>query len=155
MFATARNPLAVYQSVCVETGVQSADPHKLVLMLYEGALLALADAQLHMKQRETAKKGRALSKAIMIIDGGLKTSLDIKAGGELGERLAALYDYMCERLLHANLHNRPEIIEEVRQLLTELRGAWEQIVPAPVSVPAPHPLAIPSGASSHFNSLRA
>lgn len=144
MFATNSNPLAAYQHVHVETGVQAADPHKLVLMLYEGALLALSDAQRHMLRRETADKGRALSKAIMIIDGGLKASLDIKAGGELGERLGALYDYMCDRLLHANLHNRPEIIEEVRQLLVELRGAWEQISPAIVSVALP-PLSYSTG----------
>ncbi len=137
MFAVARNPLSIYQRVGVETGVQTADPHKLVLMLYEGALLALSDAQLHMTRRETAAKGRALSKAIMIIEGGLKASLDVKAGGELGERLAALYDYMCDRLLHANLHNRPEIIEEVRQLLMELRGAWEQIDPAAIPASSP------------------
>jgi flagellar protein FliS len=144
VFAATRNPLAAYQRVCVETGVPAADPHKLVLMLYEGALLALSDAKLHMTRRETADKGRALSKAIMIIDGGLKASLDIKAGGELGERLASLYDYMCDRLLHANLHNRPEIIDEVRQLLMELRGAWEQINPFPA--PASTPYA--AGASS-------
>ncbi len=136
MFAATRNPLSIYQHVGVETGVHAADPHKLILMLYEGALLALSDAQRHMTRREPASKGRALSKAIMIIDGGLKASLDIKAGGELGDHLGALYDYMCNRLLHANLHNRPEIIEEVRQLLVELRGAWEQIDPAGVSLPA-------------------
>ena len=148
MFAVARNPLAAYQRVSVETGVQTADPHKLVLMLYEGALLALSDAQLHMTRRETAEKGRALSKAIMIIDGGLKASLDIKAGGELGERLAALYDYMGDRLLHANLHNRPEIIEEVRQLLMELRGAWEQISPAASRVAASSRYSTPALSSS-------
>ena len=54
MFATNSNPLAAYQHVHVETGVQAADPHKLVLMLYEGALLALSDAQRHMLRRETA-----------------------------------------------------------------------------------------------------
>lgn len=148
MFAATRNALSVYQRVGIETGVQSADPHKLVLMLYEGALLALSDAQLHMAHRETAKKGRALSKAIMIIDGGLKASLDIKAGGELGERLASLYDYMCDRLLHANLHNRPEIIDEVRQLLMELRAAWEQIAQTPAAVPVPRPLSLPNGTTS-------
>ena len=143
MFAVTRNPLSIYQSVGVETGVQAADSHKLVLMLYEGALLALSDAKQHMLRRETADKGRALSKAIMIIDNGLKASLDVKAGGELGERLGALYQYMCDRLLHANLHNRPEIIDEVRQLLTDLRGAWEQINPVPIPVPAAIAVSVP------------
>ena len=131
MHAAARHALNAYATVGTETGVMTADPHKLVLMLYEGALLALADAKLHMAQGNTAAKGMSLSKAIMIIENGLKASLDVKAGGELGERLAALYDYMCDRLLRANLHNRPEIIDEVSRLLGELRGAWEQIKPAP------------------------
>lgn len=151
MFAIAKQGAGAYGSVNVETGVTSADPHKLILMLYEGALLALAKAQLHMSRRETAEKGKALSKAIMIIDGGLKASLDIKAGGELGTQLAALYDYMCDRLLHANLHNRPEIIDEVRNLLIELRGAWEQISPTPSSRPAPSTYASQTlGSANHI-----
>jgi flagellar protein FliS len=53
---------------------------------------------------------------------------------------------MCERLLHANLHNRPELIDEVSRLLTELRGAWEEIRPAAAEAvraqpPAQHPRA--------------
>ena len=130
MFATAKSAIESYNQVGMETGVHAADPHKLILMLYDGALLALADAKQHMQRRETAAKGRSLSKAIMIIENGLKASLDVKAGGELGERFAALYTYMCDRLLRANLHNRPEIVDEVSRLLAELRGAWEQINPA-------------------------
>lgn len=131
MFATAHRGISAYTSIGIETGVDAADPHQLVLMLYEGALLAVADGKLHMARRETAAKGRALSKAIMIIESGLKASLDVKAGDELAESLGALYDYMCDRLLRANLHNRPEIIDEVSHLLGELRGAWKQIKPAP------------------------
>ena len=130
MFATAHRAINAYASVGIETGVAAADPHKLVLMLYDGALLALTDARTHMAKRETAAKGQSISKAILIIDSGLKASLDLKAGGELGARLGALYDYMCDRLLRANLHNRVEIIDEVARLLTELRGAWAQIRPA-------------------------
>jgi len=131
MFGTAQRAINAYTNVGIETGVEAADPHKLILMLYEGALLALSDAKRHMAQRDIAAKGKALSKAIMIIEHGLKASLDVKAGGELGERLTALYDYMAERLLQANLHNRVELIDEVNRLLTELRGAWEQIRPDP------------------------
>ncbi len=137
MFAATRNSLSMYQNIGVESDVPEASPHKLVLMLYEGALLALSDAQHYMLRHQTADKGRTLSKAIMIIDNGLKASLDVTAGGELGAGLAALYDYMGDRLLHANLHNRPEIIDEVRQLLMELRSAWAQIDPAGAAVPRP------------------
>src|SRR5262245_872219 len=118
MFSTAQRAINAYTNVGIETGVQAADPHKLVLMLYDGALAALAQARGHMARRETALKGEALSKAIMIIDGGLKASLDVEAGGALGEQLAALYTYMCERLLQANLRNSLELIDEVARLLT-------------------------------------
>lgn len=147
MYATAHRAISAYTSVGIETGVDAADPHKLVLMLYEGALLALADAKVHMAQRNTAAKGMSLSKAIMIIENGLKVSLDVKAGGELGERLAALYDYMRDRLLRANLHNQPEIVDEVSRLLAELRGAWEQIRPlAAPAQPSPSGAAQSTGA---------
>jgi flagellar protein FliS len=134
MFANAQRAINAYSTVGLETGVEDADPHKLILMLYEGALLALADAKLHMAQRNTAAKGISLSKAIQIVENGLKASLDIKAGGLLGEQLAALYDYIGDRLLHANLHNRPELIDEVSHLLRELRSAWEQIQPVAATV---------------------
>jgi flagellar secretion chaperone FliS len=136
MFTTAQRGIDAYNSVGVQTGVQSADPHQLILMLYEGAMLALADARRQMERREIAAKGQSISKAIMIIEEGLKASLDVKAGGVLSERLAALYDYMCDRLLRANLHNRIELIDEVSRLLGELRGAWMQIRPA-TNTPAP------------------
>jgi len=131
MFAAMHNPKAAYAKAGVETGVETADPHKLVLMLFEGALLALASASLHMKRNEdaadVARKGEAISKAINIIDNGLKASLDQEAGGELAGRLGALYDYMSARLLHANAHNQPAVLDEVSHLLAVLKGAWEQI----------------------------
>lgn len=127
MYAAMNNPISTYQRVGVETGVESANPHKLILMLFEGAREALAKAKLHIRHNEIAKKGELLSKAIMIIDHGLKASLDMRAGGELAQHLLALYDYMTNRLLIANLKNDIEIIDEVSRLLGELYGAWKAI----------------------------
>jgi flagellar protein FliS len=125
------NPMAAYNKVGVETGVESADPHKLILMLFEGAMLAVASASLHMTRKngidDLARKGEAISKAINIITNGLKASLDLNSGGELAGRLGALYDYMGMRLLYANLHDQPAILDEVSHLLAELKDAWEQI----------------------------
>ena len=123
----AMNPISTYQRVGVETGVESANPHKLILMLFEGAQEALARAKMHMKHNEIAEKGEMISKAIMIIDHGLKASLDMNAGGEMAYRLQALYDYMTNRLLMANVQNNPEIINEVNNLLKELHEAWNAI----------------------------
>ncbi|WP_370690480.1 flagellar export chaperone FliS [Nitrosomonas sp.] len=121
------NAVSAYQRIGVETGVESADPHKLILMLFEGAQEALAKARMHIQHNEIAEKGQMISKAIMIIDHGLKASLDMNAGGDLAIKLQALYDYMTHRLLVANIQNNTEIVNEVNKLLSELHGAWKEI----------------------------
>ncbi|MDY0014066.1 MAG: flagellar export chaperone FliS [Rhodocyclaceae bacterium] len=127
MFGTSLNRAAAYARVGVETGVSTADPHKLILMLFDGALLAIASAAVAMDAQDIPAKGNHISKAIEIITNGLKVSLDMEAGGELAGRLAALYDYMAERLLHANLRNSRPTLDEVAGLLRDLRDAWQQI----------------------------
>ena len=111
----------------VETGVPSASPHQLILMLYQGAIAAIASAQQHLRLNNIAARGEAISKAISIIDGGLKASLDLSVGGELAKNLSELYQYMGRRLLHASLKHDPAALEEVRQLLQQLAGAWETL----------------------------
>ena len=123
----ARRGAAAYSSVGVETGVSTADPHKLILMLFEGALLQIGTAAIALENKDVPAKGMAISKAIEIILNGLKVSLDYEAGGELAQRLGALYDYMTQRLLYANLHNSRPAMDEVTQLLTDLKSAWEAI----------------------------
>lgn len=127
MYSVARKAVDAYAQVGVETGVAAADPHKLILMLYDGTLAAIARARLAISRNEIPAKGAAISKAIEIVDLGLKASLDVKAGGVLAERLAALYDYMMNRLLAANLRNDIAALDEIARLLNELRGAWAQI----------------------------
>lgn len=118
-----------YKNVSVESSVNGADPHKLILMLYQGALLAIASAKNQMQRKEFTAKGASISKAMMIIDEGLKSCLDMNVGGGLSQNLAALYDYMNQRLLIANLKNDTSILDEVSGLLSELKGAWEAIRP--------------------------
>jgi flagellar protein FliS len=137
MYSASRYGTSAYAQVGLETGVLAASPHKLILMLFEGARIALASAIVHMKNGEITAKGEAISKAITIITSGLQASLQIKEGGELGERLNTLYGYMSRRLLEANLYNKPEYIEEVARLLGELNQAWEAIGPASMSPSMP------------------
>ncbi|MBS0298505.1 MAG: flagellar export chaperone FliS [Gammaproteobacteria bacterium] len=127
MYTPMNNTISAYQRVGIETGIESANPHKLILMLFEGAQEALAKARMHIQHNEIAEKGQMISKAIMIIDHGLKASLDMNAGGDLAVKLQALYDYMTHRLLVANIQNNLEIINEVNKLLTELHDAWKEI----------------------------
>lgn len=116
-----------YTQVGLETGVSDADPHRLILMLFEGALLSIATASAAIERNDIPGKGQAISKAIEIINDGLKISLDYEAGGELAERLGALYDYMTSRLLYANIHSSRPALDEVGGLLREIKGAWESI----------------------------
>jgi len=128
--------LNTYKNVGIESGVAAADPHKLILMLYQGALLAISSAKNQMLRKEISAKGSSITKAIKIIDEGLKACLDVEAGGEIGKNLYDLYDYMNQRLLIANLKNDTAILDEVSALLGELNEAWESIRPAaPSSLP--------------------
>lgn len=127
MFGSPQRGVNAYAKVGIETGVTSASPHKLIVMLFDGALVSLSGAMNHMKSGNIAEKGAAISKTIMIIDSGLRAALDKKAGGEIAEGLDALYEYMGSRLLQANLKNDITILEEVQRLLNELRSAWNAI----------------------------
>ena len=92
----AQRAAQAYSQVGLETGVAAASPHRLILMLYDGALRAIADAASHLAAARIPEKGVAISKAIGIIDEGLKASLDRKQGGQITEHLYELYEYMVE-----------------------------------------------------------
>jgi len=136
MFQTLNNPAAAYTKVGRDMGVETANPHKLVLMLYDGALLALALAISHLEKGDKLAMSEEIVRASSIIAQGLRDSIDAKAGGELAERLAALYDYMNVRLQFANLKGDKAILDEVVGLLRELKGAWEEIAGDPAVVSA-------------------
>ena len=127
MFGQTRQGANVYAKMGLETGVLAASPNKLIIMLYDGAISACRGAIVHMQQQDIQKKSDMLAKAIMIIESGLRMSLDQKAGGEIAASLDALYMYMSNRLTIANIRNEPEVITEVIGLLADLKGAWEAI----------------------------
>jgi flagellar protein FliS len=127
MFGSSQRGATAYANVGMETGVIAASPHKLVVMLFEGAMLHVTVALQSMKAGETAKKGKAISRAIAFIETGLRASLNKKVGGELALNLDALYAYMSKQLLTANVNNQPELLEHVHHLLGELKDAWDAI----------------------------
>ena len=129
MFANARNAISAYRKVGVDAAIEVADPHRLILLLFAGAQAAIGNARAAMQQQQIAAKGEAISRAIDIIGNGLKLSLDLEQGGEIAQRLDALYDYLVLRLLRANLDNDLRALEEVAGLLEEIHGAWREIAP--------------------------
>lgn len=115
-----------YSSVKVQSSVTDASPHRLVQMLFEGALERIAQAKGAMARNEIARKGELLNKAINIV-GGLSGSLNDNEGGELAANLDALYDYIMRRLVQANADNDPSILDECGRLLGELKSSWDGI----------------------------
>jgi flagellar protein FliS len=123
---TMQNGIFEYRKVGVQSGVESASPHKLIQMLLDGAIEKVQLARGYMERHEIAKKCETVSWAMAIID-GLRSSLNMKDGGAIAENLDALYDYMLRRLLDANLDNDPAALDEVVKLLNELREGWNGI----------------------------
>jgi flagellar protein FliS len=144
-----------YAKVGIETGVISASPHKLIVMLYDGAIVAISNATQQMKNGDIPAKGYSISKAIAIIETGLRASLDKKAGGEIAVSLDALYEYMVSRLLLANLHNQIDLLTEVQNLLRDLRSSWEAIKPGITPAPMQPTLAVDSLSPRLVNSFEA
>ena len=121
--------ISTYTKVGLESGVTAADPHRLILMLFEGALKAIGNAKGEMQRKEIAAKGKSISHAIRIIGEGLDASLNKTAGGALAQDLSALYAYMISRLFDANLKNDTVTLDEVTRMLSELKEAWSDIRP--------------------------
>lgn len=133
-----------YAKVGLESSAVIADPHKLISMLYQGALLSIANAKNGILRKNIPAKGAAISKTIAIIGEGLHASLDKSVGGELVYNLASLYDYMVMRLVDANVKNDMAALDEVSHLLSELKEAWDSIRPNTVqAAPQSKPLAAP------------
>lgn len=118
--------LQQYQQVKTRTVMDSASPHRLIQMLFEGALDRLASAKGHIQRGEMARKGEMIGKAIAIVD-GLRSALDFEAGGEIAANLEALYDYMERRLLQANMDSDPVILDEVSGLIHDIKEGWDAI----------------------------
>lgn len=129
--------IKAYNNVGIESVTAAADPHKLICLLYQGALLAIANAKNGLLRNDTPAKGKAISHAMLIIGDGLNASLNKDVGGDLAHSLSALYDYMVTRLLFANLHNDMEALDEVARLLSDLKSAWDSIRPGVVTTPSP------------------
>ncbi|GLP94979.1 flagellar protein FliS [Paraferrimonas sedimenticola] len=118
--------MQAYRKVDIESQVAAASPHRLVQMLFNGALERLARTRYAMEQNDMALKGEQLNKAQGIIS-GLRGSLDMEQGGEISQNLDALYDYMTRQLAAANMANDVNIIDEISGLLREVKAGWDAI----------------------------
>ena len=125
--SNARSPQAgMYAQIGVQTGVNAADPHMLVAMLFDGALDSIAQARGAIRDGRMEAKGAAINRAVRIIDEGLKGGLNLNSSTLAGD-LSSLYSYLIVRLTHANLRNDDEALQECSRLVQPLREAWSDI----------------------------
>ncbi len=122
------NGTQAYAKIGVESAVMSATSPQLMTLLFDGAISAVVRARLFMQDGNIPGKGNAISKAINIIEAGLKQGLDEASGDELTLNLIGLYSYMVRRLVEANIRNDVAALEEVETLLRNIADAWKEVV---------------------------
>lgn len=129
---TGSHSVRSYADIGLETQILGANPERLISLLYLGARAAIGQARIHLKEERITERGAAISKAIKIVDEGLKTGLNMEAGGEIAANLARLYDYIVRTLLMANLKADAEQLEIADRLLADLADAWQTSIDRPV-----------------------
>ncbi|WP_229520849.1 flagellar export chaperone FliS [Paenibacillus sp. GM2] len=117
--------LAGYQAY-QKNKYQTASPHRLTLMLYQGAIQFASKAQLAIREDNISETNLFIQKTQNIVY-ELMSSLDMKQGGEIALNLRNLYLYMVDRLIEGNIKKSEEAIAEVINMLEELKSAWEEI----------------------------
>ena len=128
-FAAPQRASHLYTKVSVDTAITTASPHRLVAMLFEGLFESMAQARGAIRSGDIAAKGRAIGKAVSILEEGLKGGLNLVEGGSLAKDLNDLYAYAILRLTEANLHSDEKRIEECTRILKPLKEAWDAIGP--------------------------
>lgn len=118
---------SAYQRVDVETSISQASPHQLISLLFEGLFQAVGAASAALKRGDIVAKCAQITKAVRIIDEGLKPALNMSQGGDLASNLDAVYGYCVTRLTLANLTNDDRELADVVRVMTPVATGWKQI----------------------------
>ncbi|HEY3590912.1 MAG TPA: flagellar export chaperone FliS [Buttiauxella sp.] len=125
----ASRGIQAYAQVDLQSQLAGATPHQLITMLFDGAHNAILRAKIYFEAGNIARRGEMISKAINIIDNGLRASLDHEKGKGIAEEMEMLYEYMSRTLLDCNLRNNADQLAHVDELLMTLATTWKEIDP--------------------------
>jgi flagellar secretion chaperone FliS len=106
--------------------VTGASPLKLVVMLYDGALRFMEAGKHAMAAKNLEKQNAELQKAQRIVT-ELMACLDMEHGGEIAQNLFALYSYVLNELVQANINDEPEGVDRAIAVMSELRMSWVEL----------------------------
>ena len=121
-----------------ENSIYTATPEELTLMLYNGIIRFVMQAQVFIDDRNIEKANNSIIRAQDIIH-EFQRSLDMKY--EVSQGLASMYDYMNSRLIEANMHKDKDILQEVLNFAKELRDTWAQAMKTAKLQNRPHKMA--------------
>jgi len=124
-----KTAVSAYQTVQVDAAVLGASPHELIGKLLARAVEAIVEARGQIQTGDIPGKSQNIKIAISIISDGLRSSLNMEAGGEIATNLDNLYDYMLRQLMKAHAENSIVMLDEVVTLLREIKSGWDGIKP--------------------------
>ncbi|MEW5558724.1 flagellar export chaperone FliS [Enterobacter asburiae] len=120
---------SAYSSVSLDSQIAGATPHQLIVMLFDGAINAMRRAEIYFQSGNIARRGEMISRAINIIDNGLRAGLNHEIGGKITEDLESLYEYVSRNLLEANINKSGEKLPHLISLMVDLSETWKAIEP--------------------------
>lgn len=121
-----RKNLQTYKKVNLESGVLSSDPHKIILMMFDGALASIAEAKGAIERKDLQRKSELLTKAINIFY-ALRDSLDKNSEPEISENFDNLYSYCIDNLIELSISLDINGLDEIINFIKPLRDAWSQM----------------------------
>lgn len=114
-----KNPYGQYK----QNSVMTASPQELTLMLYNGALKFIGKAKIFIEQKNIQKANESLIRAQDIIR---ELNITLNMDYEVSQNLRSLYTYIIERLVDANISKDIKVLDEVGEMITELRDTWKE-----------------------------
>jgi len=109
-----------------KAAVTSASPLQLVVMLYDGALRFMEAGKHAMETGDLYKQNENLQRAQKIV-AELTGTLDLEKGGEIAQNLAALYSFVYDRLVQANVTDQSSYIDQAIKVMSDLREGWSRL----------------------------
>ena len=120
---------SAYSSVSLDSQIAGATPHQLIVLLYDGAINAMRRAEIYFQSGNIARRGEMISRAINIIDNGLRAGLNHEVGGQIAADLERLYEYISRSLLEANLNKSGEMLPHLISLMVDMAEKCKAIDP--------------------------
>jgi len=117
---------AQYRNVDVTTRIEGASPHRLVGILFEELLSAIAATAAATRGRDLARRSETQSRSLVLLQ-ALDSSLDFEKGGEIATMLASVYAEVRRLLLAGVRENDAARTDEARKLIGEIASAWDAI----------------------------